>query len=405
MSIVTHALHWGATKIILATFFALQVLPGIAAAATNTKPTISGTPPTTATVGTKYAFTPTSKDANGDVLNFVIVNRPSWLKFSYGTGGISGTPTTAGTWPNIQIFVSDGKSNVAMPKFSIVVKKAGSTTPNRAPTISGTPATSVTAGNTYTFRPTASDPDKNTLAFSIANRPSWAAFSTSTGTLSGTPSSSSVGTYSNVVIAVNDGKLSARLPAFTITVKGVTSTNTAPKISGSPLTSIKAGTAYSFTPTASDANGDPLTFSVTNKPTWATFSTTNGKLSGTPTAAQVGTYANVSIKVSDGKAAASLAPFTVNVIAAGSASGSASLSWTPPTQNTDGSTLSNLSGYRIYYGTNSGALNQTVQVSGAGMSRYVVEDLPPAKYYFAVKAITSAGGESALSNIASKTIQ
>ena len=404
MSIVTHALHSGATKIILAAFFALQALPGIAVAATNSKPTISGTPASTAVIGRRYAFTPASRDANGDLLNFVILNQPSWLSFSYGTGTISGTPTKAGTWSNIQIFVSDGRANVALPKFSIVVK-AGSTTPNRAPTISGTPATSVTAGSTYSFRPTASDPDKNALGFTIANRPSWAAFSTSTGTLSGTPSSGNVGTYSNIVIAASDGKLSARLSAFTITVKAVTSTNTAPKISGSPLTSIKAGTAYSFTPTASDANGDALTFSVTNKPAWAAFSTTNGKLSGTPTAAQVGTYANVSIKVSDGKAATSLAPFTVNVIAAGSASGSASLSWTPPTANTDGSTLSNLSGYRIYYGTNSGALNQTIQVSGAGMSRYVVEDLPPAKYYFAVKAITSVGAESALSNIASKTIQ
>jgi hypothetical protein len=87
------------------------------------------------------------------------------------------------------------------------------------------------------------------------------------------------------------------------------------------------------------------------------------------------------------------------------ATGSASLSWTPPTRNTDGSTLTNLAGYKIYYGTSSGALNKTVQISNAGVSSYVIENLSPATYYFAVKAYTTTGVESALSNTASKVIR
>jgi hypothetical protein len=309
MFIVTRALRTGATKIILATVLAFAALSGVATAATNSAPVISGTPPSAGTVGQKYSFRPGSRDANGDLLSFTILNRPSWLNFSYGTGQISGTPTSAGTWSNIQIAVTDGKVRKALPKFNITVKSKSSSAANGAPTISG-----------------------------------------------------------------------------------------------SPLTSIKAGSAYSFAPTAKDPNGDTLTFGITGKPAWATFSTTSGKLTGTPTAAQVGSYANVKIVVSDGKASAALATFTVNVIPVGSATGSATVSWTPPTENTDGSTLTNLNGYRIYYGTSANAMNQTIQVSGAGMSRYTIDDLSPATYYFAVKAVTSGGGESGFSNTASKKI-
>jgi len=87
-----------------------------------------------------------------------------------------------------------------------------------APTISGTPATQVNEGQAYSFTPTASGPAGLTLTFSVQNLPSWAAFSTSTGAVSGTPSSSNVGTFANIVITVSDGQASAALPAFSIQV-------------------------------------------------------------------------------------------------------------------------------------------------------------------------------------------
>src|SRR6478752_8125687 len=78
-----------------------------------------------------------------------------------------------------------------------------------------------------------------------------------------------------------------------------TTTDHPPTISGSPVTSGQAGTGYSFTPQANDADGDKLTFSITNKPSWANFDAATGALSGTPTA---GTFGNVTISVSDGQA-------------------------------------------------------------------------------------------------------
>jgi len=86
------------------------------------------------------------------------------------------------------------------------------------PTISGNPATSVVAGQNYSFTPTTTDPSGKTLTFSISNKPSWANFSTSTGQLSGTPAAGNVGTYSNIVISVSDGTQSASLAGFSISV-------------------------------------------------------------------------------------------------------------------------------------------------------------------------------------------
>jgi hypothetical protein len=365
----------------------------------NVPPVISGTPSTSVAAGAAYRFVPTASDENRDPLRFGIINRPSWLTFSSATGVLSGTPTTAnvGTYSNIQISVSDGRASVGLRAFTITV--TGSS--NRAPTISGAPSTSVTAGQTYSFRPTAADADNNTLGFSIQNRPAWATFSSVTGQLIGTPSATNVGTYSNIVISVSDGRANTALAPFAITV--AKAPNRAPTISGTPSTSVNAGSAFAFRPTASDADGDTLTFAISNRPAWATFNSATGQLAGTPTAASAGSYSNIVISVSDGTASATLAAFSIAVVDV--SHGAATLTWTPPTTNTDGSTLTTLAGYRIAYGASAAQLTQTIQLGNAGMSSYVVENLAPGTYYFAVRAYTSSGAESANSNVVTKNVQ
>ena len=269
-----------------------------------------------------------------------------------------------------------------------------------AVTISGTPATTDVAGTTYSFAPQATGPSGYTLTYSISGQPSWASFSTATGQLLGIPAAANVGTYPNIVITVSDGKAQASLAPFSITVTGVP--NTPPTISGTPSTTDTAGNAYSFTPTAADANNNPLTFSIQNLPGWATFSTTTGQLSGTPTAAAAGTYSNIVIAVSDGMSTVSLPAFSITVTQI--SSGSATVDWTPPTANTDGSVIANLAGYKIYYGTTSTALNQTVQVTNAGLASYVVSNLSSGTWYFGVTAYTTDGTESGMSNVAAKQV-
>jgi hypothetical protein len=182
----------------------------------------------------------------------------------------------------------------------------------------------------------------------------------------------------------------------------VAGVNAAPTIQGQPGTSIVAGEAYSFQATASDANGDTLTFSAANLPTWLSLNASTGRLTGTPSAADVGSYDGVRLSVSDGQATASLAAFTITVAAVGE--GSATLSWVAPTQNTDGSSLMDLTGFTIRYGRSATELTESVAITNPSISSYVLENLGSGAWYFAVVAVNSTGSESALSNVASKTI-
>jgi hypothetical protein len=95
-------------------------------------------------------------------------------------------------------------------------------------------------------------------------------------------------------------------------------------------------------------------------------------------------------------------PTGVSTVSTGT--GMATLSWQAPTTNTDGAALTDLAGYRIYYGMNADDLTQTVQLTGLGLQTYVIEDLGLGTWYFAVKAVTVTGAESALSDVVSKTI-
>jgi len=135
---------------------------------------------------------------------------------------------------------------------------------------------------------------------------------------------------------------------------------------------------------------------------WAKFDTASGALTGTPTAGDVGSYANIIISVSDGKTSASLSPFTVTVTQI--SNGVAAIQWTPPTQNIDGSVLADLAGYKIYYGTSSGALTQSVTIANPGLTAYTLSNLSPGTWYFVMTAHSAAGVESPLSGVISATL-
>jgi len=165
---------------------------------------------------------------------------------------------------------------------------------------------------------------------------------------------------------------------------------------------VNQGEPYSFTPTASDADGDSLTFSIANQPVWAAFDASTGQLSGTPSASDVGTYAGIVISVSDGKATASLVPFGIAVVS--TAAGSATLIWTPPTVNTDGSPITDLAGYVFYWGPSPGQYTHAVTENNPGLSSYVIGDLTPGTWYFVMTAINSFAEESDPTSEVQKTI-
>ena len=181
--------------------------------------------------------------------------------------------------------------------------------------------------------------------------------------------------------------------------------NKAPTISGTPPTLVQALVAYSFTPTASDPDGDALTFTIANKPAWATLNAQTGALTGTPTAAQVGSFLNVTIGVTDGKATANLPSFTVAVTAGPVVANdkTATLSWAAPTQRIDGTPLVNLSGYKVFVGQATRNYSRSIDVAGAPNTRYTVTGLSTGIWYFSISAYDAAGIESDKSPEVSKT--
>ncbi|MEO9053431.1 MAG: fibronectin type III domain-containing protein [Steroidobacteraceae bacterium] len=189
----------------------------------------------------------------------------------------------------------------------------------------------------------------------------------------------------------------------TATVAAVSSPPVA--LAGTPASSVTVGQNYAFQPTVSAGNGT-VTFQIQGKPTWAAFNTATGALIGTPAVANEGKTGAITITGSNGSNSASIGPFTiaVNAAPAAPATGSASLSWTVPTQNTDGSPVTDLAGYHIYFGTTAGAWTSTISVLDAAETSYVVAGLARGTYYFSIVAFNTAGEDSPQSNIGSKTI-
>ena len=181
------------------------------------------------------------------------------------------------------------------------------------------------------------------------------------------------------------------------------SSNRAPTISGTPATVVPVGQTYSFQPVATDPEGQPLTFRISGRPGWASFNTSNGQLSGTPAASDARTYSDIVISVSDGSTSTALPAFNITV-AMQIATGSATLSWRAPTQNEDGTVLTNLAGYRVRYGTTATALNQMVTIGSPTTTTVTIPNLTSGTWYFTLSSITNVGIESAQTAPVSKTI-
>lgn len=177
-------------------------------------------------------------------------------------------------------------------------------------------------------------------------------------------------------------------------------------ISGTSAATIVALDRYSFRPTTTGSAGDSvLAFSISGGPSWAVFNDLTGELSGTPEEADVGLYQAIAISVTDGGSSASLALFSIEVIAIGAATGSVTLSWLPPTENEDGTPLMDLAGYRIYWGHSPGTYTEAMNFDNPGLSRVVIDNLTPGTYEFVATSLNGAGIESRLSNAITKIVQ
>lgn len=230
------------------------------------------------------------------------------------------------------------------------------------------------------------------------------------------------------LISISGKTAGGLLASAVLAMSFSTVTHAATTISGTPATSVAANRYYGFQSWATDNTHRPVTYGIKNKPAWATFDTKYGHLYGVPTSSSVGVYQNITIYATDGLSYAYLAPFNISVTgtaapppsgggtggtgggtsggSGGSTSGgSATVHWTPPRANTNGSSLTNLSGYIISYGPSTAKTPTTIKVTNPGLASYEIDGLTSGTWYFAVSAYNSSGATSALSNVVSKTIK
>jgi hypothetical protein len=171
--------------------------------------------------------------------------------------------------------------------------------------------------------------------------------------------------------------------------------NSPPVIQGSPGTEVVRGEFYAFEPEFADSDGDVLRFSIRNSPPWATFDEATGRLAGTPRMEDLGRHEGIRITVTDGVSTAALPRFTIEVLDNGRYS--VTLSWDPPVQRTDGTPLTELGGYHLYFGA--AALDRRVVIDNPGITTWTLTDLAAGTWQVALSAFDQDGLESELSNV------
>ncbi|MCF6236512.1 MAG: putative Ig domain-containing protein [Gammaproteobacteria bacterium] len=272
--------------------------------------------------------------------------------------------------------------------------------------LTNTPLADIKEGETYVYTPKFYPAILGEINFTIPkNQPDWISLDPDTGTISGTPSQANVGTYPNIEIQTTIGDKKLTTGAFSITVEDVnfSPTITIKEGSGIPKTTdFYATRTYTFELDASDQEKTPLEFFIelpdlSPLPDWISFDKDERVVSVQPEVEHIGEKYEITISVSDGTNQTYLQPFTFSVIPGIE---TATISWTAPTKNEDGTELEDLAGYYIYYGTKEGEYDKDkrVRLDFTEPEPHPIENLLLPEYFFVMTAFDVYGNESQYSN-------
>ncbi|MBA7583751.1 hypothetical protein ES708_25699 [subsurface metagenome] len=260
-------------KRILVLIFLLVFLTLVGCFPQNHAPIITSSPVTAMTVGETYVYDVEATDPDGDTLTYSLTVKPTGMAIDPATGLIKWTPTAKGNYA-VVVKVSDEALDITQ-SFTIVVSDAPPPV-NHAPIITSIPNLTSLVGIQYTYTIEATDPDGDTLTYSLTTKPSGMAINPANGFIWWVPTSAQVGSRS-VTVKVSDGVL-FDTQSFIIKVSepSVPPTNQAPIIISTPVTTATVGVTYFYNVNATDPDGDTLTYSLITYPTGMTIKSGTG---------------------------------------------------------------------------------------------------------------------------------
>ncbi|ACH40055.1 dystroglycan-type cadherin-like domain repeat protein [Citrifermentans bemidjiense Bem] len=256
----------------------------------NAAPVVTNPGAQTGTQGTAASLQIVASDADGDTLSYSATGLPAGLTINASTGLISGTVfSTALLTNNVTVTVTDGKAPVSVSFVWNVTKV------NVAPVVTAIGAQTTAQGVAASLQVIASDGNGDALSYSATGLPVGLSINASTGLISGVVSSSALLT-NNVTVTVTDGTVSAST-SFTWSITRV---NQAPVVTPIDNQFNYQGATVSVQVSATDANGDTLSYSATALPAGLSINSATGLISGTITYTAADT--RVTINVTDGVA-------------------------------------------------------------------------------------------------------
>ena len=271
----------------------------------NNPPVITSTPVTMVNEKTQYTYDVEATDADNDALSFSLTETPNFLSIDSSTGLITGTApeVSADTMFDITVKVSDSKGGSDTQSYVLTVKNIKEPPKNNAP-VAKDQSVTTKQDAPVSFVLLATDSDGDDLTFSIVSNPSngvFTGFNHLTGEVIYTPNKGFFGTDS-FTFKANDGKADSNVAKVTITVKKVEQPkNNPPKITSTPVTMVNEKKNYVYQVTATDADGDVLTFSLLQAPDFLKINSVTGLISGTAPEVLKDTVFGVKVQVSDGK--------------------------------------------------------------------------------------------------------
>lgn len=268
--------------------FAIQV----GSQGSNQAPTITSIPQFGGAANREYQYNTIASDPDGDPIQWSLKDSPIGMSINSQSGAIRWTPALAQIGIHeITVQALDSFGGVATQTFEVTVR--GINTP---PIITSTPKTQAFTGRDYTYTINAKDADNDPLTFTLLNAPDGMTLSPNTGVIRWTPNNGQRGVQT-VDLLVADGQGGVATQTFSVSVLA-TQPNSLPVITSQPGFVAATGLPYSYAVTASDADGDVLSFLLLQSPDGVTIDANTGQLQWTPRLDQQGTN-SITVAVTD----------------------------------------------------------------------------------------------------------